>query len=100
MQVEATTSTLIQPIFVEIGLIGTLLLGWFCETFLEKSVKAKPKIGAHEADRGGKQLGVLERLLFFGSFLLGQYAAAGGWLLFKGSRKVGSLATHRGSSRR
>jgi hypothetical protein len=85
---EGTTILQIQPIFVCVGIIVTLIFGWFCESFLKTSVTAKPKIGgAHEVGGGGKQLGVLERLLFFSSFLLDQYAITGGWLVFKAAGK-------------
>jgi hypothetical protein len=74
---------LTQGIFAGVGLIITLLLGWFCECFLRKSVTAQPRLSWHEAGGGGKQLGVLERLLFFASFWLSDYTLAGGWLAFK-----------------
>ena len=72
------------------GLSFTLILGLFCECFLDKSVTAKPSIGYHEVGGGGKQLGVLERILFFACFLLDQYTAAAGWLAFKAAGKWAS----------
>jgi hypothetical protein len=81
---------LTQTSFGGIGLIAALVLGWFCECFLRKSVKAQPEIGSHEAGGGGKQLGTLERILFFGSFLLAEYSIAAGWLAFKVAAKWAS----------
>jgi hypothetical protein len=78
---------LTEIIFVEIGLLLMLALGSACDRFLERSVTAEPTIGWHEAGGGGKQLGVIERLLFFSSFWLGEYAIAGGWLVFKAAGK-------------
>jgi hypothetical protein len=78
---------LIRTIFVGAGLFLTLVLGWYCERFLKKSVIAKSRIAGHDPGGGGQQLGVLERLLFFASFLLGEYTIAGGWLVFKAAAK-------------
>jgi hypothetical protein len=81
--------TLTESIFVGAGLLVTLILGLYCECFLKKSVTAPP-IFKHEVGGGGKQLGVLERLLFFGSFLLGEYTLTAGWLAFKVAAKWAS----------
>jgi hypothetical protein len=45
---------------------------------------------AFEKGGGGKQLGVLERVLFFGSLGLGRYEVAAGWLAFKVAAKWAS----------
>jgi hypothetical protein len=70
------------------GLMVTTLLGWGCNWFLNHSVTVRfpPDLEAFrgaEKGGGGKQLGVLERVLFFGSLWLGRYEIAAGWLAFK-----------------
>jgi hypothetical protein len=81
-----------QTIFVGLGLLITLLMGLLCEYFLTKSVTAKPKaeFARHEVGGGAYQLGVLERILFFVSFLLGENTLAAGWLGFKVAAKWAS----------
>jgi hypothetical protein len=70
------------------GLTVTALLGWACNWFLDHSVTVKFPPGFEilkEVERGGggKQLGVLERVLFFGSLGFGRYEVVAGWLVFK-----------------
>jgi hypothetical protein len=77
-------------ILLAIGLLVTIVTGWFCECFLKRSVRApkSPHLQEHQVDAGGKQLGVLERLLFFASLWRDQYLVIGGaWLVFKAAGK-------------
>ena len=73
------------------GLLVTALFGWGCEKFLKLSVTVKfpPHFDVANIEKGGggKQLGVLERVLFFGSLWLGRYEVAAGWLAFKVAAK-------------
>jgi hypothetical protein len=77
------------------GLMVTALLGWTCNWFLNHSVTVKFPPGFEvfkEAEKGGggKQLGVLERVLFFGSLWIGRYEVVAGWLAFKVAAKWAS----------
>jgi len=79
-----------QIVFISLGLLLTLFLGCFCEFFLQKSVIAKARyidVQSTQTGGGGRQLGVLERLLFFASLWLGEYTIAGSWLVFKAAGK-------------
>jgi hypothetical protein len=81
---------LAQAVFGGGGLILALILGGYCEYFLRKSVTADPKLSSHEIGGGGKELGVLERVLFFASFWIAEFALAAGWLAFKVAGKWAS----------
>ena len=85
---------LIQVIVTGAGLLLSQFLGSFSECFLTKSVTVTQQVPrnllAGQTGGGGKQLGTLERLLFFASFWMGAYAVAGGWLAFKVAAKWAS----------
>src|SRR5262245_12319451 len=80
-----------KTILLAIGILATKFTGLFCECFLKASVKAKPKsihLQQTQAGGGGKQLGVMERLIFFAALWRPEYAAvAGAWLVFKAAGK-------------
>jgi hypothetical protein len=80
---------------VGVGLTVTALLGMGCGFFLKHSVTVRfppdlEFLEKVESGGGGKQLGVLERVLFFGSLWLGRYEVAAGWLAFKVAAKWAS----------
>src|SRR5262249_26459559 len=77
------------------GLWITALLGLLSKDFLNCSVWVKFPPGFEffektESGGGGKQLGVLERVLFFGSLWIGRYEVVAGWLAFKVAAKWAS----------
>jgi hypothetical protein len=77
------------------GIVVTALLGRLCGSFLDVSVTVKfpdefEEFEESEKGGGGKELGILERLLFFGSAWLEAYVIAGGWLTFKVAAKWAS----------
>jgi hypothetical protein len=76
-------------IFSGFGLGVALASGYYCEYFLRRSVTAEPReeLHHHEQGGGGKELGVLERVLFLVSLLVDNYTIAGGWLAFKVAAK-------------
>jgi hypothetical protein len=81
-----------QIILITSGVLITLILGCFSGTFLDRSVTARPasstfQVLHNQTGGGGKQLGVFERLMFFASFVFGEYTIAAGWLGFKVATK-------------
>lgn len=75
------------------GLLLTLILGSFCGLFLKRTVTVELpsrfevfRVPAETAG-GGRQLGTLERVLFFGSFWASAYVLIVGWLAFKVAAK-------------
>jgi hypothetical protein len=77
------------------GILVTALLGLLCDPFLKVSVTVEfpdafKDFEDSETGGGGKQLGILERLLFFASAWLDAYVIAGGWLTFKAAAKWAS----------
>jgi hypothetical protein len=92
--IQVAATMLIQIIIVGTGVIVTLTLGLFCESFLAKSVtvtrEVPQNILAGQNGGGGKQLGTLERLLFFSSFRPEAYVVIAGWLAFKVAAKWAS----------
>ncbi len=72
-----------------LGVIVTTVAGWFCECFLKRSVTAPLPLSGQviQGTGGGKQLGTLERLLFYLSFGFDAHTIAAGWLAFKVAAK-------------
>jgi hypothetical protein len=86
---------LTQATAIGAGLIVTALLGRWSKKFLDRSVTVEFPPGFDvlkevEKGGGGRQLGVLERVLFFGSLWIGRYEVAAGWLAFKVAAKWAS----------
>jgi hypothetical protein len=84
-----------QTFGYSIGLLVTIVSGALCSTFLSRSVavqfpKRFEKLQSAEESGGGRQLGMLERLVFFTSFSVRQHEVAAGWLLFKVAAKWAS----------
>jgi hypothetical protein len=77
--------------FLGIGVLVTMVSGFFCECFLQRSVTADPGppySGVPQEGGGGKELGVLERLIFFSSLWNKDWLnIAGAWLVFKAAGK-------------
>ena len=71
------------------GLVVTIVLGFLCGPFIEKSVTIEfpnqfEDLRYVEKKAGGAQLGTLERLVFFAALWLPDaYVISGGWLVFK-----------------
>ncbi|HXG49913.1 MAG TPA: hypothetical protein VNN77_00720 [candidate division Zixibacteria bacterium] len=70
------------------GLVLTILLGLLSAEFLNATVRVElperyKSLAALEQKGGGAYLGLLERVLFFIAFWLGQHLLAVGWLGFK-----------------
>jgi hypothetical protein len=80
---------------IGVGIVVTALLGRLCDPFLKISVTVKFPVEFEEFEDsekggGGKELGILERLLFFASAWLETYVIGGGWLTFKVAAKWAS----------
>jgi hypothetical protein len=77
------------------GILVTAVLGLLCGPFLDASVTVKfpeefKDFKESEKGGGGKELGILERVLFFASAWLSAYVIAGAWLTFKVAAKWAS----------
>jgi hypothetical protein len=86
---------MIKAIAVGAGVLVTLFVGRWCGDFLQRSVTVPfparfAGFKRAEAEGGGSQLGIIERLLFFTAFWLQSSALTAGWLALKGAAKWAS----------
>jgi hypothetical protein len=80
---------------VGVGILVTAALGSLCGSFLATSVTVNfpaefEDFEESEKGGGGKELGILERVLFFAAAWLDAYVIAAGWLTFKVAAKWAS----------